>query len=72
MSFVTIDLVIFAVAAAVLAFGGSGVATIIVDINCLFFSFIVFNLIIASGEENLFLFYLRFFLSGFSFRNIHA
>ena len=53
---IDVVLVVVAVIAIVIALGDSAVATIIVDINCLVFSFIVFNLIIASGEENLFYF----------------
>ena len=52
---VAIGVVIVFVAVIVLAVGG-GVATIIVGINCLLFWFVVFNLIIVSGEENLFYF----------------
>ena len=50
---VAIVIIIVVVAVVVLAFGG-GVATIIVGINCLLFWLVVFNLIIVSGEENLF------------------
>ena len=52
---VAIGVVIAIVVVIVLAVGG-GVATIIVGINCLLFWFVVFNLIIVSGEENLFYF----------------
>ena len=52
---VAIGVVIVAVSAVVLALNG-GVATIIIGINCLFFYFVIFNLIIVSGEENLFCF----------------
>ena len=52
---VAIGVVIVAVAVVVLALA-DGVATIIVGINGLFFCFAVFNLIIVSGDENLFYF----------------
>ena len=52
---VAIGVVIVAVSAVVLALNG-GVATIIIGKNCLFFCFVIFNLIIFSGEENLFCF----------------
>ena len=51
-----IGIVIVVVAVAVLRLGGSDVATIIISINCLFYCFVVFNLIIVSSEENLFYF----------------
>ena len=47
--------VVIVVAVVVLALAG-GVATIIVGINGLFFCFAVVNLIIVSGDENLFYF----------------
>ena len=52
---VAIGVVIVDVAFVFLAFGG-GVAAIIVGINCLFFCFVDFNLIIVSGDQNLFYF----------------
>ena len=42
------------VAVVILALG-DGVTTIIVGMNCLLFCFVVFNLIIVSGEENYFI-----------------
>ena len=52
---VAIGVVIVDVAFVFLALGG-GVAAIIVGINCLFFCFVDFNLIIVSGDQNLFYF----------------
>ena len=53
---VAIGVVIVVVAAVIVLAVGGGVATIIVGINCLLFCFVVFNLTIVSGEENLFYF----------------
>ena len=50
---VAIGVVFVAVAVVVLALGG-GVAFIIVGINCLFFCFIVFNLVTVNGQETSF------------------
>ena len=52
---VAVGVVIIVVAFVVIALGG-GVDSIIGDINCLFSYFVVFNLIIVSGEENFFYF----------------
>ena len=55
MNVVAIVVAIGVVIVVVFVLGG-GVATTIVGINCLFFCFVVFNLIIVSGDENLFYF----------------
>ena len=45
--------VAIAVVVIILALG-VGVATIVVGTNCFLFWFVVFNMIVVSGEENIF------------------